>query len=156
MRISATPLFAALPALLLLASCASPVAEEALATAIAVEAAARTQTAAALPTETGTPAFIGTPTPTALPAAALTATAQAFATQPHGDGVYLVNVTIAAGLWRSIPQDQDRYCYWARHKYDGIILGSHYAPGGSEVLIRPTDYEVEFDGCGMWVYMGQR
>ena len=75
------------------------------------------------------------------------ATAQALFFGPHGDGVYQVGVTIATGLWRSIPQRQDRYCYWARRKYDGILLGSHYAPGASEVLIRSTDYEVEFDGC---------
>lgn len=81
---------------------------------------------------------------------------EALVTGPHEDGVYLVDVTISSGLWRSIPQQEGGYCYWARRKYDGILLDSHYAPGGSEVLIRPTDYEVEFDGCGTWVYMGER
>ena len=77
-------------------------------------------------------------------------------TGPHGDGVYQVGVSIATGLWRSIPNpEQDGYCYWARRKYDGILLENHYAPGGSDILIRPTDYEVEFDGCGVWVYMGE-
>jgi hypothetical protein len=77
-------------------------------------------------------------------------------TDPHGDGVYLVGVTIAPGRWRSGPdQEQDGSCYWARRKYDGILLENHYEPGGSEVLILPTDYEVEFDGCGMWDYLGE-
>jgi hypothetical protein len=77
-------------------------------------------------------------------------------TGPHGDGVYQVGVSIATGLWRSIPNpEQDGYFYWARRKYDGILLENHYAPGGSDILVRPTDYEVEFDGCGVWVYMGK-
>jgi hypothetical protein len=77
-------------------------------------------------------------------------------TGPHGDGVYQVGASIATGLWRSIPNpEQDGYCYWARRKYDGILLENHYAPGGSDILVRPTDYEVEFDGCGVWVYMGE-
>lgn len=74
--------------------------------------------------------------------------------------MYLVGVDIAAGVWRAIPASpqlkRDRFCYWARRKYDGIVLGSHYGPEAGEVLIRPGDYEVEFDGCGVWVYMGER
>jgi hypothetical protein len=138
------------------ASCTQLSTESAIQFAILTESAARTQTAAVLPAESSAPGPSPTPSLTALPIAELTATAKAFTTGPHPDGVYQVGVTIAAGLWRSIPQNQDRYCYWARRKYDGIQLGSHYAPGASEVLIRPTDYEVEFDGCGVWVYMGER
>ena len=141
---------------MLISSCAPQASDAALDTAIAAEAATRTQTAAVLPSDTATASPSPTPAATSRPAAVLSATAQALATGPHEDGVYLVGVTISEGLWRSIPQQQDRYCYWARRKYDGILLGSHYAPGGSEVLIRPTDYEVEFDGCGVWVYMGER
>jgi hypothetical protein len=77
-------------------------------------------------------------------------------TGPHRDGVYQVGVSIAAGVWRSIPQNTDRFCYWARRKYDGILLGSHYGSAGGDILIRPNDFEVEFDGCGVWVYMGER
>ncbi len=139
-----------------LVSCAPALSEEELATAISQESAARTQTAESLPSATATPDPRATPTETSLPAVQLTATVQALVIGPHADGVYQVGVTIAAGLWRSIPQRQDRYCYWARRKYDGILLGSHYAPGASEALIRSTDFEVEFDGCGVWVYMGER
>jgi hypothetical protein len=150
-------LVAALTAIfVLLTSCSPLTTESAIQLAILTEAAARTQTSVALPAESSTPGPSQTQSITTLPIAALTATVQAFATGPHPDGVYQVGVTIAPGLWRSIPQNQDRYCYWARRKYDGIQLGSHYAPGASEVLIRPTDYEVEFDGCGIWVYMGER
>jgi hypothetical protein len=82
---------------------------------------------------------------------------EALTTGPHGDGVYQVGVTIAPGRWRSTPnQGQDGYCYWARRKYDGILLENHYRMGGTEVHISPTDYEVEFDGCGVCVYMGER
>lgn len=147
---------AALLVIFLIASCTPLPTDAALDTAIATEAAARTQTAAALPGDAATVDPSPTPSVTSAPVAVLTATANAYAIGPHGDGVYLVDVTIASGLWRSIPQQQDRYCYWARRKYDGIILGSHYAPGDAEVLVRPTDYEIEFDGCGMWVYMGER
>ncbi|MEX1247206.1 MAG: hypothetical protein WEA61_01885 [Anaerolineales bacterium] len=137
---------------LLLAAC-SPAApgQEDLATAVAELAAPITQTAAALPSSTPNPTATSTPSSPPTPLAE-----QIQLTGPHADGVYQVGVSIAPGLWRSIPQHQDRFCYWARRKYDGIILGSHYGPPGGEILIRPADYEVEFDGCGVWVYMGER
>jgi hypothetical protein len=75
--------------------------------------------------------------------------------RPHGDGVYLVGVTIAPGRWRSTA-NQDGDCYWARRKYDGILLDNHYGASDTEILISPTDYEVEFDGCGVWVYVRER
>lgn len=142
--------------LFILTSCAPAASEDAISTEIAAQAPARTQTAAALPSQSAALSTDPTPTSTNLLSGAQIATAQALMFGPHGDGVYQVGVSIATGLWRSIPQRQDRYCYWARRKYDGILLGSHYAPGASQVLVRPTDYEVEFDGCGVWVYMGER
>lgn len=129
--------------------------EDEIATALVQVVAARTQTAEALPSATLTPGPTSTPSLTPLPPFAATGTAEAILTGPHGDGVYLVGSTIAAGVWRSFPE-QERFCYWARRKYDGVVLGSHYGPPGGEILIRDTDYEVEFDGCGVWVYMGPR
>jgi hypothetical protein len=38
----------------------------------------------------------------------------------------------------------------------GPLSDSSTAPGASQVLVRSMDYEVEFDGCGVWVYMGER
>lgn len=140
----------------LLSACSSALSEGQIATALVQAAAERTQTAQVDPTPTVTLELSATLTGTTLPAAALTATVQAVLSGSHMDGVYQVGVTIAAGVWRSIPQQQDRFCYWARRKYDGILLGSHYGPSGGEILVRPTDYEVEFDGCGVWVYMGER
>lgn len=138
-----------------LSACATmPPSEGDIATAVAQLAAEVTQTAAALPTVTNTPGPSPTPTITPLPASAVEATEQALLFGPHPDGVYQVGVTISPGLWRSIPQNEDRFCYWARRKYDGILLGSHYGDAGVDVLIRPQDFEVEFDGCGVWVYMG--
>jgi hypothetical protein len=138
-----------------LAAC-NPVATaspEQIASAIAAEAAFRTQTATALPS--GTPPQGNTPTPssTSPSRSALTATAEFALSGPHGDGVYRVGEQIAIGTWRSIP-DKHPYCYWARLKYDGIVLGSHYGPPGGEMNVHEGDYEIEFDGCGVWVYMG--
>ena len=96
--------------LFLFSSCSPALTEEAIATEILEQAAARTQTAAVLPSETHTPERSLTPSLTALPMLDQIATAQALFFGPHGDGVYQVGVTIATGLWRSIPQRQDRYC----------------------------------------------
>lgn len=72
---------------------------------------------------------------------------------PHNDGTYLVGTEIAVGLWRSLSSEQ-RFCYWARRKYDGILLGSYYGLPGTEMRIYEIDYEVELDGCGTWIFMG--
>lgn len=116
-------------------------------------AAARTLTAEAAPSATNTAGPSPTPTLTPLAPAVLTATADSVLTSPHGDGVYQVGVSIAAGTWRAIPQRQG-YCYWARRKYDGILLGQHYGPPGGDMVVYETDFEIEFDGCGVFVFMG--
>ena len=82
-----------------------------------------------------------------------TATQAILATDPHGDGIYIVGAQIAPGVWRSQSSDQ-RFCYWARRKYDGVVLNSYYGLPGIEMRVQASDYEIEFDGCGMWVYMG--
>lgn len=71
---------------------------------------------------------------------------------PHGDGTYLVGAEISPGRWRSTAEGQ-RFCYWARRKYDGILLGSYYGLPGIELRIFANDYEVELDGCGTWVFI---
>ena len=73
--------------------------------------------------------------------------------EPHSDGTYLVGAEIAVGLWRSLSNEQ-RFCYWARRKYDGILLGSYYGLSGTDLRIYESDYEVELDGCGTWIFMG--
>jgi hypothetical protein len=52
--------------------------------------------------------------------------------------------------------ETEHFCYFSRRKYDGIVLGSYYGLPGPDLIIRPGDYEVELDGCGVWVYMGER
>lgn len=139
---------------LTLAACAPALTAEQIAAAMPEVAAARTLTAEAVPSATHTAGSSPTPSATPLSPAALTATAEFRLTGPHGDGVYQVGVSIAPGTWRSIP-DRNGYCYWARRKYDGILLGQHYGPPGGEIFVRETDFEVEFDGCGVFIYMGE-
>lgn len=124
---------------------------EELATALVEVAAERTQ-AAQLPENEPQPWL----SPSAQTEKSVsTEEAPASQTDPHGDGIYLVGVDIAPGLWRSISSESG-FCYWARRKYDGIILSSYYGLPETELLIRVSDYEVELDGCGVWVYMGPR
>ncbi|MGH2582170.1 MAG: hypothetical protein ACRDFQ_04670 [Anaerolineales bacterium] len=110
--------------------------------------------AAAVPTAVTQP-ITNPAAPTLGPGFSGMATEQAALTGPHFDGVYRVGVEIAAGVWRPFPE-RASFCYWARRKYDGILLGSFYGLSPGDVLVRESDYEVEFDGCGVWVYMGER
>jgi len=73
--------------------------------------------------------------------------------EPHLDGIYIVGAEIAPGIWHSNSTDQN-FCYWARRKYDGIILASYIGLPGIDIRILETDYEVELDGCGMWIFLG--
>jgi hypothetical protein len=140
--------------IILFAACSPALTAEQIARAMPQVAAARTLTAEAQPGATHTAGHSPTPTTTPLAPAELTATAEFRLTGPHGDGAYQVGVSIAPGTWRSIPQ-RDGYCYWARRKYDGILLGEYYGPPGGKIFVRETDFEIEFDGCGVFVYMGE-
>lgn len=74
------------------------------------------------------------------------------AADPKGDGFYTVGVEIMVGRWDSTGTGDS--CYWARYdSYQGI-LDNHFGMAGGTVLIRETDYEVEFNRCGTWVYLG--
>jgi hypothetical protein len=137
---------------LLLAGCGPrqvEVSDEAVQTALVELVAERTQAA-----ETTPSAPVETPAQDASPSPSPTAT-ELTATAPHGDGLYLVGVDIEPGLWRSTASDQ-RFCYWARRKYDGVILASYYGLPGGDLLVSSTDYEVELDGCGIWIHVGPR
>lgn len=74
-------------------------------------------------------------------------------TKPHTDGIYQVGVQIATGTWRSVASTSDS-CYWVRRKYDGIVLEDYLGPPGGEIQILDGDFEVEFNGCGIWEYLG--
>ncbi|MBN1248712.1 MAG: hypothetical protein JXC32_13720 [Anaerolineae bacterium] len=109
------------------------------------------------PTETPTPTITPTPTntpiPTATPDLSLTATAEALGAMaaPKTDGFYLVGVDIAPGKWESTGSGDD--CYWVRYDDEQNIQNNHYGLAGGTITIRPTDYEVSFEGCGRWVWV---
>ena len=71
---------------------------------------------------------------------------------PKGNGFYTVGVEIAPGLWHSTG-DGD-LCYWERLDQDQQNLGNHFGTAGGTVNVLETDYEVEFDNCGTWEYLG--
>jgi hypothetical protein len=105
------------------------------------------------PTITSTPTVTPTRTPT--PNVAQTATASAWARliSPKGDGFYLINIDIAPGIWRSTGTEDG--CYWAVTDRYGNIIDNHYGMSGGTAYIPPTGYQVEFDDCGIWEYLGE-
>ena len=114
-----------------------------------------TPTLAPTPTFTPTPTETPTPTttPTQTPDLALTATAQAIELPgaPKTDGFYLVGSDIEPGKWHSTGSGDE--CYWARLDENQETLGNHYGHAGGTVTIAPTDYEVQLEGCGQWIYV---
>ena len=46
-------------------------------------------------------------------------------------------------------------CYWASLDANENIIDNHYGLAGGIVVIRVSDYEVAFAGCGVWEYLGQ-
>ncbi len=113
-----------------------------------------TSTPTVTPTPSNTPTPTNTPTQTPTPNVAQTATAQAFAqlTRSRGSGFYLVDVDIAPGLWRSNGSNDD--CYWARYNRNNDVIDNHFGRAGGAMRIFPSDFQVEFDDCGTWEYLG--
>lgn len=103
------------------------------------------------PTETPTPT--ATPTVTRTPNATQTAEArlQLRLTADKGDGFYLVNVEIAPGVWRSTGTGTN--CYWATTTRSGDIIDNHYGMAGGTAYVHPSAFQVEFSGCGKWVFL---
>jgi hypothetical protein len=77
---------------------------------------------------------------------------QADATEPKGNGFYTVGIEIAPGRWRSTGSQED--CYWARLTGNQDIIDNHFGMAGGSVTILASDYEVEFNDCGTWEYLG--
>jgi hypothetical protein len=105
-------------------------------------------------TPTITPTPTDTPLPTSTPNRMQTATAEAFAAliEPKGDGFYLVNVDITPGIWRSTGSQDD--CYWSVTQADGDIMDNHFGMAGGTAYISPSAFQVEFNDCGRWEYIG--
>ena len=74
------------------------------------------------------------------------------ATEPKGNGFYTVGVEIAPGQWKSTGTGDG--CYWARLDAYQDTLDNHYGMSGGTMTIWASDYEVEFNDCGTWEYLG--
>lgn len=68
-------------------------------------------------------------------------------------GFYTVGVEIAPGLWRSTGSGDG--CYYARLDDKQEIIANHFGNAGVTINLQPTDYEVEFNDCGTWEYLGE-
>jgi len=108
-----------------------------------------------LPTDTPLPTNTPTasPIPTATPDTSQTATVQALGVlgAPKGNGFYQVGITILPGKWRS--NGTGSSCYWARLDASQGLIDNHFGPAGGTITILASDYEVELDGCGNWIYV---
>jgi hypothetical protein len=70
----------------------------------------------------------------------------------HDPGIYLVNVDIAPGVWRSQGSGDD--CYWQRSDKTGDIIDNHFGFAGGTIYIAPSDFSVQLDAeCGTWTYL---
>lgn len=68
------------------------------------------------------------------------------------DGFYTVGVEISPGRWKSTGTGDS--CYWARLNEYQDLLDNHYGNAGGTVTVRSSDYEVQFNDCGKWEYLG--
>jgi hypothetical protein len=99
-------------------------------------------------------------TPTAIPTVTKTLSSDQLTqtvvvlTAPKEDGVYLVGVEIMRGTWRATGNG-GQSCYWVRRKYDGIVFENYYGSAETSITIQDMDFEVEFQNCGTWVYIGE-
>lgn len=127
-------------------------------------------------TPTPTPLFTATPTPEPAQATATaraeiaaataeakaeianaTATAQAemdiVLKASREDGIWLVGVDIAPGLWRNNGTGDG--CYWKRSDKTGDIIDNHFGLGGGTAYILKSDFQFETHDCGTWTWLSQ-
>jgi hypothetical protein len=119
----------------------------------------RTPTITRTPTDTFTPTIYLSPTITLTPTITQTPTKTLTPTKTpdpllaiHGDGIYLVNVDIAPGVWRS--QGTGDICYWEITTKTGDIINNHFGMAGGTAYISPLAFQVTFQDCGDWIYLG--
>ena len=105
------------------------------------------------PTPSNTPTMTPSPTATATPDLGATATIEAYGVlaAPKNNGFFTVGEEILPGKWRSSGTGDG--CYWARLDAKQDTNDNHYGLAGGTVTVRATDYEVEFDDCGTWIYV---
>ena len=110
-----------------------------------------TETYTPIPVFTSTISFTPTntlsPTKTATPSLTINPLAVS-----HGNGVYLVGIDIAAGLWRSFGSQTD--CYWTLTTRTGDIINNYFGMAGGTMYVSPSVFEVLLEDCGTWNYLG--
>ena len=104
-----------------------------------------------VPTATATSTDTPVPTPTADLAATQTVEAYGALAEPKGSGFFTVGTEILPGKWRSTGSGDG--CYWARLDAQQELLDNHFGFAGGTVNIQPSDYEVQFEDCGTWIYV---
>jgi hypothetical protein len=70
----------------------------------------------------------------------------------RGDGFYLVGVDIAPGVWRS--NGTGTHCYWSVTTRTGDIIDNHFGQAGGTAYIPASGFQVEFNTCGTWTFIG--
>ncbi len=70
----------------------------------------------------------------------------------QSDGFYTVGLEIVPAKWHSTGTGDG--CYWERPNESQGVLGNHYGIAGGTVNVQASDYEVHFDDCGTWEYVG--
>jgi hypothetical protein len=85
-----------------------------------------------------------TPSPTETLEPALTA--------DRGDGYFLVGQEIAAGVWRNDGTGQD--CTWEVTTKTGRVIDTYTGLAGGTAYIAAGAFQVRFEGCGTWSYLG--
>jgi hypothetical protein len=85
-----------------------------------------------------------TPTPTETLEPSLTA--------DRGDGYFLIGQEIAAGIWRNDGTGTD--CTWETTTKTGRVIDTYTGLGGGTAYIAEGTFQVRFEGCGTWTYLG--
>jgi hypothetical protein len=67
------------------------------------------------------------------------------------DGLYLINVDIASGVWRSTGSGES--CYWEITAKTGDIISNYFGTAGGTVTIPADGYQIRFENCGKWVFL---
>ena len=106
-------------------------------------------------TPTETPLYTPTITPTATITPTPTNTLQPTATTdplklPFTDGIYLVNVAVAPGVWLSDGTADD--CYWSINTMTGSIIDNHFGFAGGTMYVSSSAFSITTEDCGTWSY----
>lgn len=102
------------------------------------------------PANTAAPANTNTPEATATITNTPEPTADPLYRQRH-DGIYLVGIDIAPGVWRNNGTGDS--CYWKVSTATGDIIDNHYGLAGGTAYIPADGFQVEFLKCGVWEFL---